>query len=55
MIRIGHDFPDQVKRQLQRWNTTLLLQCEEDLLSTRGCLMYHDELGSELIYCYMTV
>jgi hypothetical protein len=43
LVLAGHDFPDEVRDQLVRWQMTLQLNISKDKLSTKGLLIYEDD------------
>lgn len=41
-IHVGNDFPDAIAEHLRSWDTSLLIERESDMPSTRGLLEYQD-------------
>jgi hypothetical protein len=52
-MRIGDDFPDQIRVDIESWRCSLFINQEVGKLSTRGHLIYKDELGSNSTVCPM--
>lgn len=45
MIRVGEDFPNQVKTRLESWRCSLFYKEEKGMVTTRGRLSYKDGRG----------
>jgi sugar/nucleoside kinase (ribokinase family) len=47
LLRLGDDFPEDVRLQLESWGCSTVYKQEVDRPSTRGRLSYKDELGTK--------
>ncbi|KAL4888099.1 Ribokinase-like protein [Aspergillus ambiguus] len=54
MLHIGNDFPESIQTDLERWNTTLIVDREPDKPSTRGLLVYKDTTFGPKEFKYTT-